>query len=80
MSLLSYLPPSLSQYVAGYPPWLVITVAAWWPSWPLLWILGKLVRWALTFLLVVLGAGICALLIWLVWQAFAGSPVPGHHP
>lgn len=79
LNLLSHLPPSIAQPLAGYPPWLVVTavlvvlLAA-------LWVLGKLVRWALMLLLLALAVGCGAAVLWLVWQAISGPPGPGHGP
>ena len=80
MSKLSpYLPPFVAQALAGYPDWLVIAVALV-LALAALWFLGKVVKWVLTLLLVVLAAGILAAVLWLVWQAISGPPGPGHGP
>jgi hypothetical protein len=75
--LLPYLPPSVAQLLAGYPSWLVITVGLI-VALTALWILGKLVKWALYLLLIVLSVGIVGILLWLIWQAVYGVPVPAH--
>ena len=54
--LLPFLPASWAQALAGYPDWLVITVALV-VVLALLWILGKLIKWALYLLLIVLLLG-----------------------
>jgi hypothetical protein len=73
--LLPYLPSSVAQALAGYPSWLVIAVALV-AALLGLWILGKLLKWALYLLLIVLSAGIVGVVLWLIWQAVYGVPGP----
>jgi hypothetical protein len=75
--LLPYLPPSVGQALAGYPSWLVIAVALV-AALLMLWILGKLLKWALYLLLIVLSAGIVGVVLWLIWQAVYGAPGAAH--
>jgi hypothetical protein len=73
---LTYLPPSVAQALAGYPPWLVITslvvVAL-----LALWVLGKILKWTLYLLLILLLAGAAGFAIWMLLNAFHLLPVAG---
>ena len=75
-NLLTYLPPSVAQALAGYPPWLVITslvVAALLA----LWVLGKILKWTLYVLLVLLLIGAGGFAIWMLLNAFHLLPGTG---
>jgi len=72
----SFLPPDLARTIAGYPSWLVV-VAGVLAALVLLWILGKLLKWTLYFVVIVLAVGCVGIAIWMVLNAlhlFPGQP------
>jgi hypothetical protein len=75
-NLLTYLPPAVAHALAGYPPWLVIAslvVAALLA----LWVLGKVLKWTLYLLLILLLVGAGGFAIWMLLNAFHLLPAAG---
>jgi hypothetical protein len=75
----SFLPPDLARTIAGYPNWLVV-VAGVLAAILLLWILGKLLKWTLYLVLIVVAAGGVAFAIWMVLNALHLLPGPPPSP
>jgi hypothetical protein len=73
----SFLPPDLARTLAGYPTWLVV-VAGVLAAIVLLWILGKLLKWTLYLVLIVVAAGGVVFAIWMVLNAL--HLLPGQPP
>jgi cytochrome c oxidase subunit IV len=71
----SYLPPSLSHALAGYPSWLVATACIL-AALVALWILGKLLKWTLYLILIVLAAGCVGVILWMALNALHLLPAP----